>query len=161
MGKLEPIKFDTYQPLRELVCETLRDAIRRGILEPGDPRFREKYQDLSAAGAMFRVNHRSWWKEELPSAEEYAAARENLARHNMEVDYIITHCQYDNTLSKHSAYDCLVLGSAVCEVAAEMGRGKVKRVGIQDQFGESAPYERLLAKNGVTVENIVAIAESL
>ncbi len=53
------------------------------------------------------------------------------------------------------------LGSAVCEVAAELGKGKVKRVGIQDQFGESAPYERLLAKNGVTVENIVAIAESL
>ena len=53
------------------------------------------------------------------------------------------------------------LGSAVCEVAAEMGKGKVKRVGIQDQFGESAPYERLLAKNGVTVENIVAIAQSL
>ena len=53
------------------------------------------------------------------------------------------------------------LGSAVCEVAAEMGKGKVKRVGIQDRFGESAPYERLLAKNGVTVENIVAIAESL
>ena len=53
------------------------------------------------------------------------------------------------------------LGSAVCEVAAEMGKGKVKRVGIQDQFGESAPYERLLAKNGVTVENIVAIAQAL
>ena len=53
------------------------------------------------------------------------------------------------------------LGSAVCEVAAEMGKGKVKRVGIQDKFGESAPYERLLAKNGVTVENIVAIAQSL
>ena len=53
------------------------------------------------------------------------------------------------------------LGSAVCEVVAEMGKGKVKRVGIQDRFGESAPYERLLAKNGVTVENIVAIAQSL
>ena len=53
------------------------------------------------------------------------------------------------------------LGSAVCEVAAEMGKGKVKRVGIQDRFGESAPYDRLLAKNGVTVENIVAIAQSL
>jgi len=53
------------------------------------------------------------------------------------------------------------LGSAVCEVAAEMGKGKVKRVGIQDQFGESAPYERLLAKNGVTVENIVKIAQEL
>ena len=53
------------------------------------------------------------------------------------------------------------LGSAVCEVVAEMGKGKVKRVGIQDQFGESAPYERLLAKNGVTVENIVKIATEL
>ena len=53
------------------------------------------------------------------------------------------------------------LGSAVCEVAAELGKGKVKRVGIQDRFGESAPYERLLAKNGVTVENIVAIAQEM
>ncbi len=53
------------------------------------------------------------------------------------------------------------LGSAVCEVAAEMGQGIVKRVGIQDRFGESAPYERLLEKNGVTVENIVAIAENM
>ena len=53
------------------------------------------------------------------------------------------------------------LGSAVCEVAAEMGKGIVKRVGVQDQFGQSAPYERLLAMNGITVENIVKIAEDL
>lgn len=53
------------------------------------------------------------------------------------------------------------LGSAVCEIAAEMGRGKVKRIGIQDQYGESAPYERLLAKNGVTVEDIVKAAQEL
>ena len=53
------------------------------------------------------------------------------------------------------------LGSAVCELAAETGRGKVKRLGIQDQFGMSAPYERLLAMNGVTVENIVDSAKVL
>ena len=53
------------------------------------------------------------------------------------------------------------LGSAVCELVAEAGKGKVKRIGIQDQFGQSAPYERLLAMNGVTVENIVAKAEKL
>lgn len=47
------------------------------------------------------------------------------------------------------------LGSAVCEVAAEMGCGKVKRIGIQDRFGESAPYTRLLEKNGITVQGIV------
>lgn len=47
------------------------------------------------------------------------------------------------------------LGSAVCEVVAESGKGIAKRIGIQDQFGMSAPYERLLAINGITVEDIV------
>ena len=51
------------------------------------------------------------------------------------------------------------LGSAVCEVAAEMGKGIVKRIGVQDQYGQSAPYERLLAMNGITVENILKTAE--
>lgn len=53
------------------------------------------------------------------------------------------------------------LGGAVCEVVAEMGKGIVRRIGIQDQFGQSAPYERLLAINGITVENIVETAKGL
>lgn len=35
-NRLEPIKIDSYRPLRETVCEVLRDAIQRGILEPGE-----------------------------------------------------------------------------------------------------------------------------
>ena len=53
------------------------------------------------------------------------------------------------------------LGSAVCEVAAELGQGKVKRIGIPDCFGESAPYQRLLAKNGITVEAIVDTCKAM
>lgn len=53
------------------------------------------------------------------------------------------------------------LGSAVSEVVAERGKGIVKRIGIQDQFGQSAPYERLLAMNGITVENVVETAKKL
>ncbi len=53
------------------------------------------------------------------------------------------------------------LGSAVAEVIAERGKGILRRIGIQDQFGQSAPYERLLEMNGITVENIVATAQSL
>lgn len=53
------------------------------------------------------------------------------------------------------------LGSAVCEVVAEEGRGKVIRIGVQDQFGESAPYEKLLEKNGITIENICNKAKEL
>ncbi len=53
------------------------------------------------------------------------------------------------------------LGYAVSAVAADMGRGIVKRIGIQDQFGMSAPYERLLAMNGITTENIVATVKAI
>lgn len=53
------------------------------------------------------------------------------------------------------------LGSAVSEVVAERGKGIVRRIGIQDQFGQSAPYERLLAMNGVTVEDVVKTAKEL
>ncbi len=53
------------------------------------------------------------------------------------------------------------LGSAVCEIAAEMGKGIVRRIGIQDNFGESAPYESLLFKNGITVENIIKTSKEL
>ncbi len=53
------------------------------------------------------------------------------------------------------------LGYAVSAVAADMGCGIVKRIGIQDQFGQSAPYERLLAMNGVTTENIVATVKAI
>ena len=63
------------------------------------------------------------------------------------------------TTEDHNIYNGL--GSAVCEVVAELGKGKVRRIGIQDRFGESAPYERLLAKNGITVENIVKTAREL
>jgi transketolase len=53
------------------------------------------------------------------------------------------------------------LGSAVCEVAAEEGKGKVSRIGVQDQFGQSAPYEKLMELNGITVENIIKTAKEM
>ena len=53
------------------------------------------------------------------------------------------------------------LGSAVSECVAQAGKGIVRIVAIQDHFGQSAPYERLLAMNGITVENIVAQAKEI
>lgn len=35
-NKLEPITIDSYRPLRETVCEALREAIKHGVLEPGE-----------------------------------------------------------------------------------------------------------------------------
>lgn len=53
------------------------------------------------------------------------------------------------------------LGSAVAEVVAESGKAVLRRIGVQDQYGQSAPYDRLLALNGITTENIVAKALEL
>ena len=63
------------------------------------------------------------------------------------------------TVEDHNIFNGL--GSAVAEIIAERGEGKLKRIGIQDQFGQSAPYERLLEMNGIAVENIVAQAKAL
>lgn len=62
-----------------------------------------------------------------------------------EIGYIIT-------VEDHNIINGV--GSAVCEIAAEAGKGIVRRMGVQDQFGESGPYYDLLAKNGVTCAKI-------
>ena len=42
-------------------CGSSHD-IDGGILEPDDPQFKRKCQMLDHSGALYRVNHRSWWK---------------------------------------------------------------------------------------------------
>ena len=41
--------------------------------------------------ARYRINHLSWWAEEMPSLKEYKRANRNLAEANYEVDFIFTH----------------------------------------------------------------------
>ena len=41
---------------------------------------------------VFRINHESWWREELPSDDEIQNAEKNLAEVNYSVDYVISHC---------------------------------------------------------------------
>lgn len=67
--------------------------IEDGILDPNAPDFRAQYIHLLLEGRRrFRVIGKSWWPEELPSDEEYAAARDTLERAGWKVDYVITHC---------------------------------------------------------------------
>ena len=66
--------------------------INGGILEPDDPDFKQKKKALNKGYKHYRINHVSWWKEELPTEEEMKYGLKNLAKHNNKVDYIITHC---------------------------------------------------------------------
>lgn len=69
--------------------------IQDGILDPNDyskEGFNKIYKQWCDENKMFRVKNVSWWEQELPSEEEMENGRRNLATHNWEVDYVISHC---------------------------------------------------------------------
>ena len=66
--------------------------ISGGILEVDDPDFKKKKKQLDKEWIPYRINHLSWWEQELASEEEMNEGRNNLRKHDYTVDYIITHC---------------------------------------------------------------------
>jgi transketolase len=53
------------------------------------------------------------------------------------------------------------LGSSTAEVIAEVGVGRLRRIGIPDCYGESCLYGDLFEKFGLTPENIARLAKEL
>lgn len=80
--------------------------ISGGILEPDDQDFKRKKKILDRGFRPYRVNHISWWKQELPSEEEMEEGRRNLQIHGNEVDFIVSHCCATSTaaLISHGSY---------------------------------------------------------
>jgi len=63
------------------------------------------------------------------------------------------------TVEEHSILGGL--GSAVAEVLAEQGKIKMKRIGLNDTFGQSGDPEALLEHYGLSVQNIIKTAEEM
>ena len=78
--------------------------ISDGILDPNAPDFAETYARMSKARKMFRINHISWWEEEIPSDEELQHGLDTLKKNNYKFDYIISHCAPNTILDKLSMY---------------------------------------------------------
>ena len=66
--------------------------IRDGILELDDPEFKKKKNKLEKSGSYYRIDHVSWWKEELPSPSEMREGLAALKTVEWDVDIILTHC---------------------------------------------------------------------
>ena len=70
--------------------------IKDGILNFEDYKSKEElisdYNKKTKAGQLLRINHLSWWKEEMPSEEEKRFGLEVLKKNKNKVDYIVTHC---------------------------------------------------------------------
>lgn len=66
--------------------------VQGGILDRDDVDYEKERCKAVRSGLPFRIRHESWWKQELPSEEEMEEGRNNLAKYNYKVDYILTHC---------------------------------------------------------------------
>ena len=66
--------------------------IEDGILERDDPMLKVKARQLDRIGACYRINHVSWWKEEMPDESEMAEGLRTLEAAGWQTDYILTHC---------------------------------------------------------------------
>lgn len=71
--------------------------ITGGILEMDDPLFKTKRKLCEKDYILYRINHVSWWEQELPSEEEMEEGCRNLAANDYSVDYIVTHCCSSST----------------------------------------------------------------
>ncbi len=71
--------------------------ITGGILDPDDPKFKEKKKELDKEYKTYRINRISWWKQELATEEEMQEGRNNLRKHDYTVDFIVTHCCSSST----------------------------------------------------------------
>jgi DNA repair exonuclease SbcCD nuclease subunit len=68
-----------------------------GILELDDPDYKRKKMELDRGWRPYRINHVSWWSQELPSVEEMEEGRRNLLLHDQSVDFIVSHCCASST----------------------------------------------------------------
>lgn len=106
-GKAHKIRDNIYHLMRGYVFEfdgkkffafggASSHDIQDGILDKDDfateQDFMKVYNLWRLLGRRFRINHLSWWKEELPSMEEMERGLETLKKNNWEVDYVISHC---------------------------------------------------------------------
>lgn len=102
-GKIQAIRPSILHLMRGQIFElagrtffTLGGAsshdITDGILDPKAPDYRAQKKRLDIRHGLYRINHVSWWADELPDDADYAEAERNLNRRGRRVDYMVSHC---------------------------------------------------------------------
>lgn len=79
--------------------------ISDGILDINDFACEEDFYNevklFDKQNKMYRINHVSWWKEELPSEEEMKFGIQTLENNNNKIDFIISHCAPQHIVNKY------------------------------------------------------------
>lgn len=119
-GKAQKIRENIYHLMRGYVFDfegskffcmggARSHDISDGILDPADYdndlQFSSVYNRMWREGKMFRVNHETWWKEELPSQAEMDFGQKTLEDCGYCVDYVISHCLPQSVASIAGFYE--------------------------------------------------------
>lgn len=84
------------------------------------------YNNLTRQGKMLRINHISWWKEEMPSEDEMVFGFETLKECDNTVDFVVSHCcpQHIASIFSHGQYKPDKLTSYFNDVAERVNFSK-------------------------------------
>ena len=117
-GKAHKIRENIYHLMRGYVfdlCDKKFFAfggasshdIDDGILDrkdfQSDRELVNEYNRRTRRGEMLRINHVSWWKEEMPSPEEMAFGLKKLNDNKNDGDFIVSHCAPSHVAASISA----------------------------------------------------------
>lgn len=117
-GKAHKIRENIYHLMRGYVfdlCDKKFFAfggasshdIDDGILDrkdfQSDRELVNEYNRRTRRGEMLRINHVSWWKEEMPSPEEMDFGLKTLKDNKNNIDFIVSHCAPSHVAASISA----------------------------------------------------------
>lgn len=117
-GKVHKIRENIYHLMRGYVfdlCDKKFFAfggasshdIDDGILDrkdfQSDRELVNEYNRRTRRGEMLRINHISWWKEEMPSPEEMDFGLKKLNDNKNNIDFIVSHCAPSHVAASISA----------------------------------------------------------
>lgn len=129
--------------------------IHDGILDradfESDEDFKKTVKSYQFFRRMFRINHVSWWKEELPSREEKEFGLQTLILNDFKVDYVISHCLPQEVVS--------MLGYRTPDILT-CYFNELLRNGLKFKEWHSGHYhlnDRLIGKFYIHYENIVRL----
>ena len=78
-----------------------------GIINTDKDGWLLKAKQWQKEGKVFRIDHYTWWKEEMPNDKEMEEGGNNLAVNNNKVDFIITHdCSVSTLVSMYGLHGC-------------------------------------------------------
>lgn len=164
-GKAHKIRDNIYHLMRGYVFEFKGKKfftfgggkshdVQDGILKIEDyPDLRALEKDYNTRtfkyNQMLRIEHISWWEEEMPNQEEMQRGLENLEKHNFEVDYVISHSAPQEVVSifSHGCYKPDELTTYLNTIAQQLKFDKW-------YFGHYHNNERVMSKFIMLYEDI-------